>query len=143
MLSSPRSVDSIILVFFLLLSASYISSLTNLYLPSMMIIKCNHQPVKVRCRRHNNQNMEYLMRASPDIVFAWCSAFWPSRLFVVSSHPLSTHFCISHFGRHLQHTAPLQEYRAHPAQATESNQYAHASRGYHTSAFHEGREISR
>lgn len=44
----------------------------------MVIIKSDNESIEMRDGCQYNQNVEDLMRASPDVVFSWSSSFWPA-----------------------------------------------------------------
>lgn len=51
----------------------------------MLVVKCFHQAHKMRSRRHHNQDMEDLVRASPNIKSAWLEPLWYSSLANIST----------------------------------------------------------
>lgn len=50
----------------------------------MMIVEGDDQAVEMHARRQHHEDVEELMRGTPEIVFSWRSSLGPSRLFPVS-----------------------------------------------------------
>lgn len=64
-------------------------NLTYCNFPAVMIVESNHQAVEVCHCCQYNEDVEDLMRTTPNIILPRCSALWPTCLFDVSTPFLS------------------------------------------------------